>query len=88
MSTELYSEQLELQYNAKAKEYAALWDVKDEHVIHIIASVMMHRDDVLPGGGFVESVVNNNLSQAINKADTTCYQHLKVIVAANNNCYI
>jgi hypothetical protein len=48
----------------------------------------MHRDDVLRGGGFVEAVVNNQLLQAVSRADQTCYANLKVIVSAREYCYI
>lgn len=82
------SQELEKKYTSAAERFAKLYDVVDPHVIHIIRSVMYHRDMVLPGGGFVEAVASNNLTNAINRADAKCLANLKVIVAAKNNCYV
>jgi len=77
------------QYQIRAKEYALEYEVDNEHTISIIASVMMTRDKVgLHGGGFVQAVVNNDLLNAISRADTQCYYNLRVIVAACHYCYL
>jgi len=77
------------QYQIAAKEFALEYDVTSPHIINIIASVMMTRDGKgLQGGGFVQSVVNNDLFGAISKADFECYNNLKVIVAANQYSYL
>ena len=52
LSNELYD-----QYTNKAKEYAGLWGIDDAHVIQIMTSIMLHRDGLRKGGGFVEAVV-------------------------------
>jgi hypothetical protein len=76
-------------YREVANEFASDYDVTDSHIIDIITSVMVTRDGVgLKGGGFVQSVVNNNLSYAINSANQSCLQNLKVIVAANLYAYV
>ena len=50
---------------------------------------MMTRDEQgIQGGGFVQSVVDNDLFGAISKADNECYNNLKVIVAANQYSYL
>jgi hypothetical protein len=50
---------------------------------------MMTRDGRgIAGGGFVQSVVSNDLFGAISRADNECYNHLKVIVAANQYAYL
>ena len=73
-------------YMESAREFALLYGVTSPHIINIISSVMMTRDDVgYPGGGFVEAVVTNNLYLAISRADTECYNNLKVIVASVDN---
>lgn len=73
-------------YNQSAKEFALLYGVTLPHIIDIISSVMMTRDNVgYPGGGFVQSVVDNDLYMAIVRADIECYHNLKVIVAAMGN---
>jgi hypothetical protein len=58
------------------------------HIIGIMASVMMARDGYMMGGSFVESIVNNDLYGAINRADQECLKHLKLIVATKHNCYL
>jgi hypothetical protein len=77
------------QYQSAAKEFALQYGVDNEHIISIIASVMMTRDERgLPGGGFVQSVVSNDLFGAVSSADMTCLSNLKVIVAANQYAYL
>lgn len=77
------------QYQLAAKEFALEYDVDNEHIISIIASVMMTRDKRgYPGGGFVQSVIENDLFAAISRADETCLNHIKVIVAANQYAYL
>lgn len=77
------------QYKLRAKEYALEFSVDNEHIISIIASVMMTRDEKgIPGGSFVQAVVNNNLLEAVTKADTISLTYLRVIVAANAFCYL
>jgi hypothetical protein len=77
------------QYQKAAEEFALEYDVTNPHIIRIIASVMMTRDEQgIQGGGFVQSVVDNDLFGAISRADNECYQNLKVIVAANQYAYL
>jgi hypothetical protein len=77
------------QYRSAAREFALSYDVDNEHIISIIASVMMTRDKKgLIGGGFVKAVVSNDLFRAISNADVTCLNHIKVIVAANQYAYL
>jgi hypothetical protein len=77
------------QYKLAAKEFALHYDVTNEHIVSIIASVMMTRDGKgIPGGGFVQSVVSNDLFGAVSKADYLCYSNIKVIVAANQYAYL
>jgi hypothetical protein len=77
------------QYQSAAEEFALEYDVTNPHIIRIIASVMMTRDEQgIQGGGFVQSVVDNDLFGAISRADNECYQNLKVIVAANHYAYL
>jgi hypothetical protein len=77
------------QYQSAAEEFALEYSVTNPHIIRIIASVMMTRDEQgIQGGGFVQSVVDNDLFGAISKADNECYNHLKVIVAAKQYSYL
>ncbi len=54
--------------------YAAITD-EQRHVAQIGSSIMMHRDGTLNGGGFVTAFVNNDLMQAIGRADKTVINH-------------
>ena len=70
-------------YTQKAIEVIKNWHVEPSlHLTDIVRSVMMHRDNVLTGGDFVRAVCNNDLYAAINHGDTTCRQHLTIIVSA------
>lgn len=58
------------------------------HIINIMTSIMMTRDNVLSGGSFVKSVVDNKLYETINNADRECYEHLKLLLLTNRECYL
>jgi acid phosphatase family membrane protein YuiD len=77
------------QYRLVAEEFALQYGVSNDHIISIIASVMMTRDGRgIAGGGFVQAVVSNDLFGAVSRADNECYSNLKVIVAANQYAYL
>lgn len=77
------------EYQAAAEKFANENYVMNPHIINIISSVMMTRDGKgLKGGGFVQSIVDNDLYGAISRADVECYQHLKLIVSANQHAYL
>ena len=59
-----------------------------EHVIDVMISVMMTRDNVLQGGSFVQAIVGNNLKEAINRADDDCSKKLKIITICSQHCYV
>lgn len=59
-----------------------------EHIIDIMISVMMTRDNVLQGGSFVQSIVGNNLREAVSRADDDCINNLKIITICCHNCYV
>lgn len=58
------------------------------HMINLLVSVMMTRDKVLKGGGFVSAVVNNDLKGAIRCGDSESIEHLKLLVNVCDNCYV
>jgi hypothetical protein len=63
-----------------------MYKVDEQHAIDVAASVLMTRDGVLQGGSFVQAIIDNNLREAINRADDTCIKYLKFFVAINHNC--
>lgn len=70
-----------------AKNYG--YENVSEHIINIIVSVMRTRDGIGPiGGGFVQSVVNNDLNGAVCRADKECLNHIKLITLSRNNCFV
>jgi flavin-binding protein dodecin len=46
----------------------------------------MTRDKVQMGGSFAQAIVDNNLREAINRADDTCIKYLKFFSIINYNC--
>ena len=81
MSEELYypaTENFLKRYNIQASN----------HIKDIIVSIMKTRDKVgWQGGSFVQAVVDNNLTEAVLRADNDCINHLKTFVLALRNCY-
>ena len=59
-----------------------------DHIVDVIVSVMMDRDDVIHGGGFVQAICNNDLRGAISRADDDCINHLRVIALAHPFAFI
>ena len=77
---------LEKKYRAAARRWAARWKIENEHAIDVAASILMTRDKVMIGGSFAQAVVDNNLREAINRADDTCINYLKFFSVINWNC--
>lgn len=63
-------------------------ETASNHIIEIMISVMMTRDNLIQGGSFVQAVVNNDLRKAVTRADKECTAHLKIITLCANDCYI
>lgn len=76
-------------YLKRAKEFAAQYQVEvSDHILDVMASVMMTRDNVRQGGSFVQCVVNNDLYGAISRADHSCLANLKIIVLAKEFAHV
>lgn len=70
-------------YWNRAKQFAKDYRVDvSQHIIEIMASTMMTRDNVLMGGGFVQAVIKNDLAQAIDRADPAVLANIRIIVLA------
>ena len=61
---------------------------EENHIISLAASVMMTRDEVMMGGGFVQAIVDNDLSEAVNHADNTAIKGLKAFVMVKMWCHL
>jgi hypothetical protein len=71
------------QYQTRAKAFAKSYgEEPNDHIIHVMASAMMTRDNVLQGGSFVEAVAANNLFQAVSRADSDVVKNLRIIALA------
>jgi hypothetical protein len=82
-------EELRKKYETKAISFANEWrEEVSDHIIDVIISVMFTRDKVQDGGSFVQSVCNNDLYQAVTRADKDCIKHIKLITLAYHNCHI
>lgn len=82
-------QELRKKYETRAINFAKEWEEEvSDHIIDIIISVMFTRDKIQNGGSFVEAVCNNNLYQAVSRADKDCINHLKLITLAYYNCHI
>ena len=84
-----YKKQRE-EYVKAAREHLHNYGVNDysQHIVDIIVSVMMHRDGIMRGGGFVEAICNNDLRGALARADDECKQYLRVIALAHPYAFI
>lgn len=78
------------QYRERAIQFAKEWreDVS-EHIVDIMVSIMATRDKTLySGGSFVQSIIDNDLYNAIVRADMDCRNHLKLLVMCKYNCFV
>lgn len=91
-SREIYLQVSELLFKEKSISFIPcefpISDEEAKHIIRIAASIMMHRDGVLPGGGFVTAVCENNLNGAFNRADSTMIKALRYMVWVHQFCYV
>lgn len=79
----------ESKYLDAATKFAKRHLVESPHIINIIMSVMCTRDGVgYPGGSFVQAVVDNDLLNAVARADSECIKNIRVIVSANQFCHV
>jgi hypothetical protein len=75
-------------YKESAKSLAKKYNINpSEHIIHVMASVMMHRDEVINGGSFAKAICENNLMESIFHADQECLENIKIIVLAKRYGY-
>ena len=76
-------------YKEKVIQFAdAYREEVSEHIIDVMVSVCMTRDNVRAGGSFVQSVVNNDLLEAISRADVECLKKLRIITLARHYCHL
>ena len=70
---------LRTEYVKVAHEFASTYNYEvSNHIIDVMASVMMHRDKYQMGGSFVEAICSNNLDFACSRADSECINYLRL----------
>lgn len=76
-------------YYPAAKNFLQRYDINaSDHIVDIAVSVMRTRDNVgWQGGDFVQSIINNNLYSAVQRADGECINHLKTFAMVMNHCF-
>lgn len=57
-------------------------DSQMKHIINIVTSVFQTRHNFIQGGGFVQAVINNDLTGAYSRADSTMLKAMAIIVYA------
>lgn len=76
-------------YKKSVLEFIKGWNADlTDHQIDTMISVMLHRDKIMLGGGFVEAVCNNDLYGAISKADVDNIKNLKLVALCYRNNHI
>lgn len=65
--------------------FGTLTEENINHIVQVGASVMMTRDNFLQGGSFVQAVVNNDLQNAVNRADAVIRRGLVFMVYLNSH---
>lgn len=81
-------QELRISYREAVIHFLNRYEEKvSEHIIDIMISVMMTRDGILQGGSFVQAVCNNNLKDAISRADKDCLKNLRIITLAFHYCF-
>ena len=74
----------------RAIQFAKDWNYENvsDHIIDIMVSIMCTRDkSSYAGGGFVEAIINNNLYQAMSRADSECRDNMFLLTMCNANCH-
>ena len=78
---ELASSELSKNYMFFLEEHSFAIDSSSmDHLISLGVSVMLTRDNLLPGGSFVQAVVKNDLGDALGRADKIAFIGLKYLV--------
>jgi hypothetical protein len=68
--------------------YKSLTGAELLHIADIAASVMMTRDKVMQGGGFVQAIINNDLKGAFDRADSTIVHAIRFMIYFYNSVQI
>lgn len=78
------------QYRERAIKFAQEWNTEvSEHNINMMVSIMATRDKTsYPGGGFVQAVVDNDLYEAVARADDSNIKVIKLLAMCRFQCFL
>lgn len=80
---------LDEKYYRKAKEFALQYGpLPSRHVLDIMVNIMGARDGIVSGGHFVQAIIDNNLTEVINRGDNECISNIKLLVATKLYCHL
>ena len=76
-------------YKKVAAEFAKRYEAEvSDHIIDVMTSVMLTRDNIQRGGSFAQAIVRNDLYDAISRADSECIHHIKIITLTNKFSFV
>jgi hypothetical protein len=77
-------------YVTAATNFANRYGYKDvtPHIIDVMVSIMMTKDNVQQGGSFVQAICSNDLHAAISAADSQCLNYIRLMSLTNQFCNI
>jgi hypothetical protein len=77
-------------YSTAAINFANRYGYKEvtPHIIDVMVSIMMTKDNVQQGGSFVQAVIANDLHGAISAADSQCLNYIRLMSLTNQFCNI
>lgn len=76
-------------YKKSVLKFAEGWKSElTDHQVDVMISLMLHRDKIQTGGSFVEAVANNDLYNAISRADSENLKNLKLLTLCFKNNHI
>jgi hypothetical protein len=77
-------------YRDAANNFANRYGYVDipDHINDVMISIMYTRDKIQIGGSFVEAVCNNNLHDAISRADKTCTEYIRLLSLCHRFCRV
>lgn len=65
--------------------WEALGEDQIAHIKDVAKSIVLTRDNIMTGGGFVCAFIENDLAKVIDRADTICERSLKLFLLVKNN---
>ena len=79
------------QCRERATKFAKEWNCENvsDHILDIMVSIMCTRDkSSYAGGSFVQAICDNNLRQCVDRADSDCINHLKLLSLTHSFCHV